>query len=597
MDSKNELLDLIILGAGRQEPVSCNKLALITAAGLYGIYAANTYLTLHPTANIKVLDSDTDVGGVWSRSRLYPGFWSQTGARLSGFPDVPFTVPDDAPRYHDLCEAKYLAQYLEDYVTNNVHDGRSLRERFIFECWVHNVVKDGDVWCVRARLEETDVEYRSRKVIVATGQNSIPKVPHLPGSDSFHGSIIHQKDFGRSAILTADESKLHEHTNITVLGGSKSASDIVYAAATDPNCARKVTWIIRNSGAGPLLMSKANGFGKYKSLPELGSIRALAGLSSANPFLEESWWGWFLHKTWLGERLLDWIWRSSEKGSHAIANYHGREKALPGFENLESTTRLRWRTGHIGLLQKDDFWDVVATNVQIYRGDVVRMEEDAVVLDDGTRVETDVLLCATGWKQEYSFFSLAEAARLGLPLPLGETSFVGESDCHWSRMEAEADGRVLQRWPYLAQTTSYKQQDRNTTPYRLHNFTIPPADHSIAFLGVPMVPNSYHTAIAQTLYAIGVLDSTIALPSHAQMEEEIAFINAWCARRYPVHGWKGNVIDYEMTSFTDHLLETLALGSHRNKGRWWSDLTDPCLASDYAGLVDEYRRRYMGVKE
>lgn len=221
------------------------------------------------------------------------------------------------------------------------------------------------------------------------------------------------------------------------------------------------------------------------------------------------------------------------------------------------------------------------------------MEEDAVVLDDGTRVKTDVLLSATGWKQSYSFFNDAEAARVGVPVHLSETACVEELKSHWSTMEAEADKKVLIRWPNLAQTSSYKPLHRDTTPYRLYNFTIPPADPSMAFLGVQLVPNSYHAAIAQTLYAIAVLDGKISLPSQPEMEEHIAFMNAWCARRYPVHGWKGNVLDYEMTSFTDHLLNHLGQSSHRNTESWWSDLTDPCLASDYAGLVDEYRRKHM----
>lgn len=221
-----------------------------------------------------------------------------------------------------------------------MYDGRSLRDRFVFECWVKETRKDDGVWCIRASLAGQAIQYYATKIIITTGQNSVPNLPSIPGSDSFRGPIIHQKDLGRSKILTTDEPSLEKHTNITVLGGSKSASDIVYAAATDTNLPRKVNWIIRNTGSGPLLMSKAEGFGKYKSLPELGSIRAMADISSANPYAHETWWSWFLHKTWAGEWLLDWIWRSNEKGSHAIADYHGREHALPGFEKLKSGDEL-----------------------------------------------------------------------------------------------------------------------------------------------------------------------------------------------------------------------------------------------------------------
>ncbi|KAK5164782.1 uncharacterized protein LTR77_009446 [Saxophila tyrrhenica] len=570
---------------------------LIIGAGLYGIYAANTYLRIHSSASIKVLDGDDDAGGVWSRSRLYPKFWSQTGARLSGFPDVPFTVSEDAPRYHDLFEAKHLTTYLEDYISHHEYNGSSLRERFVFNCWVTKISKEDNVWRVHAKLHGQDVSYASTKLIIATGQNSIPSLPRLPGRESFKGPIIHQKDFGRSRILTPDEENAHDHTDITVVGGSKSASDIVYAAASDTAVPRKVNWVISDAGSGPLILSRAQGFGKYKSLPELGSIRAMASFSSANPFRPESWWSWFLHKTAVGDWLLDRIWGASEKSSKATANYHGREGALPGFEKLETQTNMRWRSGHVGLLQNDDFWDVVAKKVQVHRGEVSRLEDGIVVLGDGTRVETDMLLCATGWRQGYSSFDAHEAAGLGLPVRLEEKEVVGEMKQHWAKLEEDADRKVLTRWPYLAQTSEFYHSSIDSTPYRLYNLTTPPNDQSIAFLGVQTVPNNYHTALAQTLYAIAVLDNKLSLPPVEEIEESISFMNRWCAWRYPLDGWKGNVLDYEMVSFTDHLLEDLGLNSHRSKESWWRDLTDPVLAADYAGLVDEFWGKYYKESE
>lgn len=567
---------------------------VIIGAGIYGICAANTYLTLHPTANIKVLDSDSSVGGVWSRSRLFPGFWSQTGARLSGFPDRPFKLPEDAETYHDLYDAKFITEYFEEYVREHEYDGRSLKERFVFNCWVRNLFKDDHgVWQVKAEMADRgEVDFMAKKVIVATGAHSVPVMPDFKGAKDFKGPLIHRKGLGRSKILTAEEDDVENHTHITILGGSKSASDIAYAAATDTNHPRKVSWIIRSSGQGPLLLSKSEGFGKYRSVSELGSIRALASLSSANPYLPESWSSWLLHKTIVGEWFLDWVWSSNEKGSIALADYDGREGALEGFDGLKTETRIRWRSGPLGLLQRSDYWDVIAQKVKVYRSDVDRLEESKVVLEDGSEVETDVLICGTGWKQEHPYFSSMEAARVGLPVSLDQGDIVAEERKQWSTLEKEADRKVLQRWPYLAHTPAFKSRKHHTTSYKLYDLTTPIEDQSIALLGLMLVPNSYHVALIQTLYAIAVLDGALQLPSKGEMKRDVAFINRWNARRYPAHGWLGNVLDYEMTSYTDHLLEKLGLNSHRSGSSWWSDLTDPCLASDYAGLVDEYRKKY-----
>ena len=166
----------------------------------------------------------------------------------------------------------------------------------------------------------------------------------------------------------------------------------------------------------------------------------------------------------------------------------------------------------------------------------------------------------------------------------------------WSQLEEEADRKVLERWPYMAHVPKFKMHHIMTTSYKLYNLTVPINDHSIAFLGLQLVPSSYHTALAQTLYAVAAIDSTLKLPPQAEVERHVAFINRWCAHRYPTHGYLGNVCEFEMVSFTDRLLEELELTNHRPRVSWWSDMTDPCLASDYAGLVDEYRRKYISKK-
>jgi hypothetical protein len=118
---------------------------------------------------------------------------------------------------------------------------------------------------------------------------------------------------------------------------------------------------------------------------------------------------------------------------------------------------------------------------------------------------------------------------------------------------------------------------------------MPLEDTSIALLGLSFVYNNYHTSVVQCLYAIAVLDGTRELPDRTKAMERIAFINAWCKRRYPGHGNLGHIVESEMIGYTDSLLEELGLESHGNREDWWHDLTDPCLASDYTGLLDEYR--------
>ena len=55
--------------------------------GWYGLAAARTYLRLRPAANVLIIDSDSTVGGVWSRDRLYPNLVAQVRLGVSGYDD------------------------------------------------------------------------------------------------------------------------------------------------------------------------------------------------------------------------------------------------------------------------------------------------------------------------------------------------------------------------------------------------------------------------------------------------------------------------------------------------------------------------------
>ena len=127
-------------------------------------------------------------------ARLYNGFWSQSGVRMSGFSDTPLTLPSDAETYHDIFEFKYVTKYLESYVDEHVYNGQSLRDRICFGTRVSQIEKPDSFWTVSTRCNEKEEEtFRSAKVIIATGHTTIPNMPVLPGQNLFQGPILHQK--------------------------------------------------------------------------------------------------------------------------------------------------------------------------------------------------------------------------------------------------------------------------------------------------------------------------------------------------------------------------------------------------------------------
>lgn len=157
----------------------------------------------------------------------------------------------------------------------------------------------------------------------------LPRTPHF-NRDVFSGEIIHQKVFGQIAPAINSSELRH----ITVLGGGKSAADIVYTAV---EAGKNVSWIIREHGRGPTGQGSAASAGPYANSVAAFSTRLIASLSPSI-FRRKSIWDWLLHGTQSGRRLVGSIWRKVDKQNREIAGYQTREGRGEGFKKLESDT-------------------------------------------------------------------------------------------------------------------------------------------------------------------------------------------------------------------------------------------------------------------
>ena len=143
-----------------------------------------------------------------------------------------------------------------------MYNGQSLRDRIYFGIRVRGIEKLDKSWTVSARRSEKEEEtLRSAKLVIATGHTTIPHMPILLGQSLFRGPVLHQKDFGKatSTILASDS-----YQNVTILGGGKSAADMVYDSV---KAGKKVSWVIRETGEGPAAFAGAAGKGPYRIGP------------------------------------------------------------------------------------------------------------------------------------------------------------------------------------------------------------------------------------------------------------------------------------------------------------------------------------------
>ena len=148
-----------------------------------------------------------------------------------------------------------------------------------------------------------------------------------------------------------------------------------------------------------------------------------------------------------------------------LAGYHKRPEALPGFEQLETAVELRWMSGSQGLVNREDFWDVVSRGAHVHRAEVESLGERVVKLSNGEEI-----------------------------------------------LDATADTVILSRFPNLANAPRPRTSLAPRTPYRLHRNMVPLDDPSIIFLGHITSPNAFLTAPVQALWAYAYLNEEVKFP-------------------------------------------------------------------------------------
>jgi dimethylaniline monooxygenase (N-oxide forming) len=254
--------------------------------------------------------------------RMYDSFWTQTVLGMAEFSDRPLVLPDDEETYYGFFPARHITEYLENYVDDHVYFGMSLRDRIMFDCQVMEVAQEGSLWHVTT----SKGEFVTPRLIVATGLTSSPNMPALPETKDFGSRIIHQKEYGEWSATDSENVK-----HVAVLGGGKSAADIVYGCVKD---GKQVAWIIRKDGGGPAAFVPAKGSGLYKNSNEL-LYNPLASCISPSIFPGQSYLAKFLNNTNAGSKVCERIWGLIDAQYRKVADYWRFDGKENGFHDLE----------------------------------------------------------------------------------------------------------------------------------------------------------------------------------------------------------------------------------------------------------------------
>ncbi|KAH9435951.1 hypothetical protein MCOR02_004860 [Pyricularia oryzae] len=626
---------------------------VVIGAGWYGLASAKQYHTQNPDHVLAILDSSPTIGGVWAEHRLYPGLKSNCLRGSYEFPDFPLTddygVPDRKYLPGEVIN-RYHVSYAKHFGIHPFFRGSTRVVSAEHEAgdggWTLTIQSGYDVQNPDHDLPSTQIF--TKRLIVATGLTSDPFMPTYAGQDDYGAPLFHSRDFKQNA----DTLEAGRTRRVTVLGGSKSAWDAVYAYGSR---GIPVDWVIRQSGHGPCWMSPSFVTPFKKWLEALVNIRLLTWFSPCVWAQDGGYQAMrrFYHGTAVGRAITKAFWSVLGGDVMSLCRFDSH----PELAKLKPWTDAFYAGCSFSILNYDtDFFDLVRSGVvKVHIADVDHLSHHKVHLADaeGTVLESDAFVSVTGWRDRPPLKFLPEGIEAELGMPHYPPSEPVPTDLASQRhLFDRADAEILSRFPRLKDPGSFNKRyvplaqqkgvtvDENkltptspTSTFLLHRFMVPPSARflrtkDIAFVGFNMNFSNAITAHVQGLwvsaYFAGKLErdpsavirnddgdeydrSSSSSDSSSDkkwaaektlqdLQYETVLHNRMGKWRYPHdHGAKHPDFVFEALPFLDTLVADLGLPVHRKKS-WFSEVTEPYGVKDYSNVNEQYVDRLKALE-
>lgn len=219
-------------------------------------------------------------------------------------------MPKDGATSHNLVSGDMVFKYLDRFA-----DEHDLKRRIQFNANIENVERSPSGW----RLTVNGNVVETSKLIMATGVTSIENtVPFKVSADSI--PVIHCMRIAQS--VPTIESKEVDH--FVIVGAAKSAYDAAYFLCS---IGKKVTWIFRPQGGGPMPIMPAEVLGM--NTITLGSTRLINYLSPSL-MTKNGWLNSFFHRTALGRWLVRGHWKFITSRADKAAGFGGNAGRVEG---------------------------------------------------------------------------------------------------------------------------------------------------------------------------------------------------------------------------------------------------------------------------
>ena len=335
---------------------------LIIGAGISGIGAAYRIHERNPGLRYSILERRQRVGGTWDLFR-YPGIRSDSDIFTLCFSWEPWTRPEM------IADGDHIWEYIADTARKHGID-----KHIRFNTYVRSADWDSttDTWTVQTEQNGQPKTYRCRFLFFGTGYYNYdePYKPDFPGIEDFTGEVVHPQHW--------PEEFDHTGKRLVVIGSGATAVSLI------PSLTEKAGHVTMLQRTPSYMISAA------KVEPTANAIRKVLPLKVAH---------WIVR--WRNAIIAALLWLVARKAPEFSKRTLRRiaEKNLP--EGYDIDTHFKppynpWDQRLCFIIGADLYKEIADDRVEMVTDHIDHMDAQGIVLKSGKRIDTDVIVTATG---------------------------------------------------------------------------------------------------------------------------------------------------------------------------------------------------------